>query len=322
MNSFHQAMLDLSFPFYKREDVKLTQRLGAGYTGEVYSGELTIFDDMIDCVVKKVCSSNYEKGSSDKVLYQDIIDEVTVGHRFMSKSNHQIQFYGYSVFRKQGKVIIYLIMEQTDAMGDLHKYLYADKLWSSLSEEEYHNSSSNTVLSHEGSYWDYIHPNKDKLNIIYQMCLAVQDLHTFNIVHCDLKPHNMLFTEGKVKLIDYNGSQDMGTEREIQGPAEMGTPGYMAKEMYDGWISYQADIYSIGVTMLEIWFGDIWSTESEDYNVCRKHTLDYLALLRKDNIQLHKLIKKCISTEPNKRPLIKSVLSSLDHILLSQGIVE
>ena len=132
----------------------------------------------------------------------------------------------------------------------------------------------------------------------------------------------MLFLGDRVKLIDYNASQEMNNERELQGPAEIGAPGYMAIEMYDGWISYKADIYSLGVCMLEVWFGDIWPHDSDDYDTCRRFVLDYLSLLKKDNLELHALVKKCISTEPKKRPLLKTILSNLDHILQSQGIVE
>ena len=64
-------------------------------------------------------------------------------------------------------------------------------------------------------------------------------------------------------------SKYMKQNKEIQGSVEMGTPGYMAKEMYDGWISYKADIYSIGVTMLEIWFG-----------VLNNYTFDYSHVLQ------------------------------------------
>ena len=154
------------------------------------------------------------------------------------------------------------------------------------------------------------------------MCLAVQDLHSFHVVHCDLKPHNMLYTGTKVKLIDFNASQDMKQDIEVEGPAEMGTPGYMAKEMYDGWISYKADIYSLGVSMLEIWMGDIWPSKKDDYTNNRVYVLDYLSLLERDHPELHELVKKCISPDSKKRPPIRDVLSSLDRILESQGTVE
>jgi len=315
MDSFHQCMLDLSFPFFIRKDFTIQHRLGSGYIGEVFSGILDIHGDKIDCVIKKVSSDDYDKGVKDNMFYGDIITEINIGCRFMSKSEYQIQFYGYSVHKKHDTTSIYLLMEKTTAKGDLQEYIYDDQFWSSMSEIEYNKSLSNTVLSHEGSYWNYIHSNKDKLHLIYQMCLAVQDLHSFHIVHSDLKPYNMLYTGTTVKLIDFNASQDMKQETEIEGPVEMGTPGYMAKEMYDGFISYQADIYSLGVSILEIWFGDIWPTKKDDYEGNRHYVLDYLSLLETDHLELHKLIKQCLSTTPKKRPIIKTVLSNLDHIL-------
>ena len=69
-----------------------------------------------------------------------------------------------------------------------------------------------------------------------------------------------------------------------------------------------------GVCMLEIWYGDIWPTNTDDFKKCRRYVLDYLILLKKENRTLQSLIQRCVSTEPKKRPLIKTVLSNLDRI--------
>jgi len=112
MNYFHETMSDLSFPSYEVKDVELKTLLGAGYTGEVYSGNVTIHDDTIDCVIKKLCRSTYGESITNERLYQDAIDEIRIGHRFMSQSKHQIQFYGYALSTEGGEVIIYLLMEK------------------------------------------------------------------------------------------------------------------------------------------------------------------------------------------------------------------
>ena len=315
MNSFHEKMEEYSFPFYGKKHINVKQRLGSGAIGSVYKGELTIFGDTIDCVIKKVSSDNYTK---NRHMYQDIIDEVDIGHRFMSKGKQQIQFYGYTTYKEKDIIVIYLLMELTQSKGDLASYLSSDNLWKKLTKREYNKSTSPTKMYHEISdaetlYWDYIIPVKDKLHLIKSLCESVHELHSFNIVHCDLKSPNMLFTGKTIKLIDYNASYFMDKVIEMQGVAEMGTCGYMAPEMYDGGISYQADIYSIGVCMLEIWFGDIWPTNTNDYKTCRRYVLDYLNLLKKDNEDLYKLVKRCISTDPTKRPLMKTILSNLPN---------
>ena len=198
---------------------------------------------------------------------------------------------------------------------DMESFIHDDKNWKRITKNEYDNSSSSTVMYHGDTYWDYIVPKNHKLNLMIETAKAIQELHTFDIVHCDLKPNNMLVVGNTVKLIDYNASYELQGEREIEGTAEIGTSGYMAPELYNGWISYKTDIYSLGVTMLEIWFGDIWPTITDDYKQCRKYVLDYLHLLKKDNVQLYQLIKKCVSTDSNKRPSIKKIITNLHHIL-------
>ena len=313
MDSVHSKMLDLGFPHYEKEEFTMKHKIGSGACGTVFSGQIKLLDDSIDCIIKQVQSDNYNDDSKD-MLYTDFLDEVTIGSKFMSKSKHQIQFYGYSHKRSKQNDIIYLLMEKTSATSDLSGYISQDKFCKALSKQEYNRSQSHTKMYHEDKFWDYIMKPDSKLEIIKQLVLAVKDLHSFQVVHCDLKPHNMLYTNNRIKLIDYNASQYLGDNKEIEGPAELGTPGYMSPELCDGWISYKSDIYSIGVCMLEIWFGDIWPSESSNYSKCRKYVLDYLSLLKQDHPTLHKLVKRCLSTESTKRPSIKKILSSLGHI--------
>ena len=321
MGSVHSKMLELGFPYYEKEEFTIKHKIGSGACGIVFSGQIKLLDDSIDCIIKQVKSDNY-KDDAKHMLYSDFLDEVTIGSRFMSKSKHQIQFYGYSYKRSKQNDIIYLIMEKTSATSDLSGYISQDQFWTALTNEEYKRSLSNTKTYHEDKFWDYTMKPKSKLTIIREIALAVKDLHSFKVVHCDLKPNNMLYTNHHIKLIDYNASQNLVDNTEIEGPGELGTPGYMAHELYDGWISYKTDIYSLGVCMLEIWFGDIWPTNSGDYTQCRKYVLDYLSLLKEDNHQLYELVNKCVSTESDKRPSIKKVISNLDHILSVEEIVE
>ena len=54
---------------------------------------------------------------------------------------------------------------------------------------------------------------------------------------------------------------------------------------------------------------------SKGYHKNRQYVLDYLHLLKKDNLDLYKLVKKCVSTAHTKT-FIKTVLSNL-HIQCS-----
>lgn len=319
MEKFHESMSELNMTHFDRSTLKLTKQIGGGYTGDVYEGTMKLLDNTIGVVVKRLSSDNYDP-HSDYTVYSDALDECKISSKFMDNPERLIQFYGYSTQESSSKTRIYLLMEKTNSEGDISKHIYKDIFWKRITKEEYENNYKITMMYHGPKYWDYIMDRKDKLHLMYEMSLAIQELHSHNIAHCDLKPHNMLFTDGKVKLIDFNASHNMGSQKTIEGSCEPGTPGYMAKEMYNGTISYKADIYSLGVCMLEVWFGDIWPSESSKYSKCRKYVLDYLYMIGKQEPKLHALIKKCVSSDVKSRPSIKKVVSNLKDILELQEI--
>ena len=148
-----------------------------------------------------------------------------------------------------------IIMEKTNANGDLKSHIGDNEFWTQLTEREYDDSNSQTLLYHDGEYWAYIMSQKEKIELMIKMVKAVKDLHESNVVHSDIKPHNMIYDGKNVKLIDFNASVYLGSKTELNGKREQGTPGYMPKEMYKGEISYKSDIYELGVSFLEIWFG-------------------------------------------------------------------
>ena len=74
-----------------------------------------------------------------------------------------------------------------------------------------------------------------------QIALAIQELHSYKIVHTDIKAQNMLWVGDHIKLIDFNASVEMGEKTVVKGRREQGTPGYMPK-MYDGVIGYSSDV--------------------------------------------------------------------------------
>lgn len=310
LNDFHEKMDSINFSFFERDDIKLDKLLGSGYIGEVYEGRMTELNEDIPVVVKKLHSSSYCWGSEDECLYDDVYDEVSMWS-LTKESKNIIQFYGYSVKVEDDDVSLYIIMEKTKASGDLKSYIGDHEFWVQLTEREYDNSNSQTLLYHDGEYWDYIMSQKDKIELMVKMVNAVNDLHVSNIVHSDIKPQNMLYDGENVKLIDFNASVYLGNESEIKGKREQGTPGYMPKEMYKGEISYKSDIYELGVSFLEIWFGDIWPKETDRYDKNRRYVLDYLSLLENDNLKIHDLIKKCVSVDKDKRPELDEILEEL-----------
>ena len=136
MDSFYSTLDDLGYSHFERNQFKLTKRLGSGYVGEVYEGFLTLIDHELPIVAKKLTSHSYEKGKTDDYLYNDVVDELRIGSKFMGKANYLIQFYGYSLLEKKEEVQLFILMEKTDGC-DLAKYLYEDEFWTRLTKEQY-----------------------------------------------------------------------------------------------------------------------------------------------------------------------------------------
>ncbi len=88
---------------------------------------------------------------------------------------------------------------------------------------------------------------------------ALRYLHEQNIVHLDIKPHNILFKQNRrnfsryiFKLSDFGLAEKYREGRNLT--RKVGTEKYMAPELANTQVSYNpmpVDIYSLGVTLAE-----------------------------------------------------------------------
>ena len=98
---------------------------------------------------------------------------------------------------------------------------------------------------------------------IAEQCLAgLQAAHERGILHCDLKPENLMITStGQVKILDFGFARRVETDEtrmslELSKVLVGGTPGYMAPEVLMGESPDQrSDIFSIGVVFYEALLG-------------------------------------------------------------------
>jgi predicted Ser/Thr protein kinase len=105
---------------------------------------------------------------------------------------------------------------------------------------------------------------REALQIIPQICEALQFAHDEGVVHRDVKPENVLLDKkGRVKIADFGLAKILGREAKdlrLTGARDiMGTPHYMAPEQVEHpqEVDHRADIYSLGVVFYEMLTGEL-----------------------------------------------------------------
>jgi tRNA A-37 threonylcarbamoyl transferase component Bud32 len=105
---------------------------------------------------------------------------------------------------------------------------------------------------------------KQALQIIEQICDALQYAHDAGVVHRDIKPENILLDrKGRLKITDFGlakllGRSEGGTGLTLSHQV-MGTPHYMAPEQIEHptAVDHRADIFSLGVVFYELLTGEL-----------------------------------------------------------------
>ena len=104
---------------------------------------------------------------------------------------------------------------------------------------------------------------REALQIVPQICEALQFAHDEGIVHRDIKPENILLDKkGRVKIADFGIAKIMGSEGQTdltETKGAIGTPHYMAPEQVEKpqKMNHQADIFALGVVFYEMLTGEL-----------------------------------------------------------------
>ena len=144
--------------------------------------------------------------------------------------------------------------------------------------------------------------------LLVQACAGLGYAHRAGLVHCDVKPHNMLVSpDGRLKVTDFGIARALAT----MTPGERtdvvwGSPLYFAPEQALGEAPTPAsDVYSIGVVMYELFCGTPPFTASTPDELARLHISARPIPIREYipdiPTALEEIIAKVLSKEPSAR---------------------
>jgi eukaryotic-like serine/threonine-protein kinase len=101
-------------------------------------------------------------------------------------------------------------------------------------------------------------PPHEAVNIIEQVCRALEAAHSVGVIHRDLKPQNIMQEKGtrRILVMDFGLAKTLEGERMTQTGAMVGTMEYMSPEQaLAGNLDQRSDIFSLGLIFYELLTG-------------------------------------------------------------------
>jgi serine/threonine-protein kinase len=152
-----------------------------------------------------------------------------------------------------------------------------------------------------------------------QTARALEAMHHLRLVHCDLKPSNIIRdADGTVKVIDFGQACPFGTEK----PRVQGTPDYIAPEQVKCLpVTVQTDVFNFGATMYWSLCGKKLPTLFNIKKSENSFLVDSVMASPRDCNKLvpetlSNLVMECVRTNPQKRPADMPELSRRLEIIL------
>lgn len=133
-------------------------------------------------------------------------------------------------------------------------------------------------------------PVQESLRIGLSLCAALQHLHERRLVHRDVKPSNIIYVEGRVKIADIGLVAPIATD--AADLTRLGTEGYLSPE---GPGTPLADLYALGKVLYEISMGrDVWQFPEFPTTLGARPDEDELR-------RLHEIILTACENDPSHR---------------------
>ncbi len=149
--------------------------------------------------------------------------------------------------------------------------------------------------------------SEETANIAMQICSALNVAHDKNIIHRDIKPHNIMITSDKlVKVTDFGIARASNNSTMRVGDSILGSVHYISPEQArGGYVDCRSDLYSLGIVMYEMLTGKLPFESDSPIAIAMKHLEETPVkpetLCPDISLELQEIVLKAISKETRNR---------------------
>ena len=163
---------------------------------------------------------------------------------------------------------------------------------------------------------------KEAISIIRQVASALSLAHKNQIIHRDIKPHNILITNtGVAKLADFGIAKAVSAATIVGGNNKiMGSVHYFSPEQARGsYVDERSDIYSLGIVLYEMLTGKVPFDGDNPVSIALMHINDPMPSVTKEvpgiPPQLEKIVNKATEKyQSNRYKDVDEMIRDLDDI--------
>ena len=150
-------------------------------------------------------------------------------------------------------------------------------------------------------------PWKWSVNVAIQIASALEMAHKNNIIHRDIKPHNIIITEdGIAKVTDFGIAKAVSNSTITAFGTTIGSVHYFSPEhARGGYTDAKSDLYSLGVVMYEMVTGKVPFDADTPVSVALKHMQEEPVPPIEMNPHLPEAVNKIILKALKKDPMYR-----------------